>query len=216
MKLFMIWSFYFSTHAMHHAFFFLQSDRICHIAYAVRSFGPFRTQSYWFNLCLMLWSHGHLSSCSLRNSFKSLKSIGVWLNACNRKGLLLNRNLNSAGSRPELRNPLWSIMVMKAKEWRKPQRKKQQIYLKLKWQEARAIPSEASISRHQSRGRKKRGSRAGAWAQVKENRGTPGGPVVKNLPANAGNKGSIPGPGINISHASGQLSPGATSTEPTI
>ena len=56
-------------------FFFLQSDRICHIAYAVRSFWPFRTQSYWFNLCLMLWSHGHLSSCSLRNSFKYLKAL---------------------------------------------------------------------------------------------------------------------------------------------
>lgn len=175
MKLFMIWSFYFSTHAKHHAFlffFFLQSDQICHIAYAVRSFWPFRTQSHWFNLCLMLWPQGHLSGCSLRNSFKSLKSTGVWLNSRNRIGLLLNGNLNSAGSRPELRNPLWSITVRKAKEWRKPQRKNQQTYLKLKWQEVRAIPSEASTGRRQSGGRKKRGSRARTWAQVKEYRGT--------------------------------------------
>ena len=31
----------------------------------------------------------------------------------------------------------------------------------------------------------------------------PGGPVVKNLPSNAGDSGSIPGPGTKISHASG-------------
>ena len=33
----------------------------------------------------------------------------------------------------------------------------------------------------------------------------PGGPVVKNLPANAGDMGSTPGPGARIPHASGQL-----------
>ena len=33
-----------------------------------------------------------------------------------------------------------------------------------------------------------------------------GGPVVKNLP-NAGDVGSIPGPGTKIPHAVGQLSP---------
>ena len=40
-----------------------------------------------------------------------------------------------------------------------------------------------------------------------------GGPVVKNLPANAGDMGSIPGLGTNITHAAGQLSLCATTTE---
>ena len=147
-------------------FFSSKSDQICHIVYWFRSFWPLRAQSHWLSLCLMLWSHGHLSSGSLRNSFKSLKITQVWLNSRNNRiGLLLNGILNSAGSRSELRNPLWSIMVMKAKEWRKPQRKSQQKYLKLKGQEVRAIPSEASTSRHQSGGRKKRGSRARTGAK---------------------------------------------------
>ena len=34
----------------------------------------------------------------------------------------------------------------------------------------------------------------------------PGGPVVENLPTNAGDEGSIPGQGTKIPHASGQLS----------
>ena len=34
----------------------------------------------------------------------------------------------------------------------------------------------------------------------------PGGPVVKNLPSNAGDTGWIPGRGTKIPHASGQLS----------
>ena len=41
----------------------------------------------------------------------------------------------------------------------------------------------------------------------------PGGPVVKNLPCNAGDTGSIPGQGTVIPHATGQLSPRATTTE---
>ena len=43
----------------------------------------------------------------------------------------------------------------------------------------------------------------------------PGGPVVKNLPYNAGDAGSIPGQGTKISHAAGQLSPSTTTTELT-
>ena len=43
----------------------------------------------------------------------------------------------------------------------------------------------------------------------------PGGPVVKNLPYNAGHAGPIPGQGTKIPHAVGQLSPCATTTEPT-
>ena len=35
----------------------------------------------------------------------------------------------------------------------------------------------------------------------------PGGPVVKNLPANAGNVDLLPDQGTKIPHASGQLSP---------
>ena len=43
----------------------------------------------------------------------------------------------------------------------------------------------------------------------------PGGPVVKNPPSNAGDVGLIPGWGTKIPHAMGQLSPHATTTEPT-
>ena len=43
----------------------------------------------------------------------------------------------------------------------------------------------------------------------------PGGPVVKNLPSNTGDVGSISGWGTKIPHAAGQLSPCATTTEPT-
>ena len=43
----------------------------------------------------------------------------------------------------------------------------------------------------------------------------PGGPVVSNLPSNAGDAGSIPRQGTRIPHAMGQLSPGtATSKKP--
>ena len=45
-------------------------------------------------------------------------------------------------------------------------------------------------------------------------RGIPGGPEVKNLPCNAGNADSIPDAGTKIPHASGQLSPCATTREP--
>ena len=37
--------------------------------------------------------------------------------------------------------------------------------------------------------------------------GLPGGPVVKNSPANAGDVGLIPGHGTNISHAVGATEP---------
>ena len=37
--------------------------------------------------------------------------------------------------------------------------------------------------------------------------------MVKNLPSNAGNVGSIPGQGAEIPHAAGQLSLCATTTE---
>ena len=46
-----------------------------------------------------------------------------------------------------------------------------------------------------------------------EVRDFPGGPVVKHLPYNAGDAGSIPGQGTRIPHAAGQLSPRATTTE---
>ena len=42
----------------------------------------------------------------------------------------------------------------------------------------------------------------------------PGGPVVKNPPSNAGDRGSIPGWGAKIPHDPGQLSPRAATTEP--
>ena len=43
----------------------------------------------------------------------------------------------------------------------------------------------------------------------------PGGSVVKNLPANAGDMGSSPGLGRSP-HAVEQLSPGTTTTEPVL
>ena len=45
--------------------------------------------------------------------------------------------------------------------------------------------------------------------------GFPGGAVVKNPPANAGDTGSSPGPG-RFPHAAEQLSPCATTTEPVL
>ena len=42
----------------------------------------------------------------------------------------------------------------------------------------------------------------------------PGGKVVKNPPANAGDTGWTPGPGTKIPHASGQLSLYIATTEP--
>ena len=39
--------------------------------------------------------------------------------------------------------------------------------------------------------------------------------MVKNLPSNAGDVGSIPGQGTKIPHAAGQLSPCTATTEPT-
>ena len=41
----------------------------------------------------------------------------------------------------------------------------------------------------------------------------PGGPVVKNLPSNAGDEGLIPGLGTKIPHALEQLSPPDTTRE---
>ena len=47
----------------------------------------------------------------------------------------------------------------------------------------------------------------GFTRQKREERDFPGGPVVKNLPSNAGDTGWIPGWGTKIPHARGQLSP---------
>ena len=41
----------------------------------------------------------------------------------------------------------------------------------------------------------------------------PGDPMVKHLPSNAGDRGSIPGGGTKIPHASEQLSPPLATTE---
>ena len=46
------------------------------------------------------------------------------------------------------------------------------------------------------------------YSALKRNeiRDFPGGPMVKNLPSNAGDVGLIPGQGTKIPHATGQLS----------
>ena len=45
--------------------------------------------------------------------------------------------------------------------------------------------------------------------------GFPGSPVVRNVPSNAGDVGSIPGHRTNIPHASEQLNPCDATPEPT-
>ena len=49
---------------------------------------------------------------------------------------------------------------------------------------------------------------------MKRSRDFPGGPVVENLPSNAGDMGSIPGGRTMMPRAVGQLSPHATTTVP--
>ena len=49
--------------------------------------------------------------------------------------------------------------------------------------------------------------------KIQEKGDFPGGPVVKNLPCNAGDQGSIPGRGPKVPHAMQPLSPHATVRE---
>ena len=63
------------------------------------------------------------------------------------------------------------------------------------------------------------GSLAILYSSVKNiqpRRDFPGGPVVKNLPCNPGDVGSIPGQGTKIPHAVEQLSLRASGTEPKL
>ena len=57
------------------------------------------------------------------------------------------------------------------------------------------------------------GSNLQGWPKQPE-RDVPDGPVIKNLPYNAGDKDSIPGQGINIPHATKKLSPHTVMAEP--
>ena len=52
--------------------------------------------------------------------------------------------------------------------------------------------------------------------RIQMNRGFPSGPVVKNLPPNAGDTGLIPGQGTKIPHAMGQLSPHTATRIPLV
>ena len=49
--------------------------------------------------------------------------------------------------------------------------------------------------------------------EIQKTDGFPGGPVVKDLPSNAGDLGSIPGQGTKIPNAVRQLSPHGTTRE---
>ena len=51
------------------------------------------------------------------------------------------------------------------------------------------------------------GDHSSRHGQIQMNWDFPGGPVVKNLPSNAGDAGLTPGQGTKIPHAAGQLSP---------
>ena len=64
------------------------------------------------------------------------------------------------------------------------------------------------------KGRERKGRREERINTKLKGRDFPDGPVVKNPPSNAGDVGSIPGQGTKIPHASGQLSPRATTREP--
>ena len=55
--------------------------------------------------------------------------------------------------------------------------------------------------------KKKKSSHSFFMFHSKVARQFPGGPVVKNLPCNAGDGGLIPGQGSKIPHAAKQLSP---------
>ena len=55
--------------------------------------------------------------------------------------------------------------------------------------------------------------RSRIWTRIDKPREFPGGPVVKNPPFNAGDRGSIPRRGTKIPYATGQLSLHATTTE---
>ena len=55
-----------------------------------------------------------------------------------------------------------------------------------------------------------------AATKFKEDKPFLRGPVVKTLPSNAGDTGSIPGQGTKIPHAAGHLSPNAAVTEPAL
>ena len=46
--------------------------------------------------------------------------------------------------------------------------------------------------------------------------GFPGGSLMKNLPANAGDMGLIPGPGRRSQHTTEQLRPGTTTIQPVL
>ena len=64
-------------------------------------------------------------------------------------------------------------------------------------------------------GRKERDIYPAKWTIKNRHDGDfPGGPVVQNLPSNAGDTGLIPGRGTKIPHAAGQLSLRAATTEP--
>ena len=52
--------------------------------------------------------------------------------------------------------------------------------------------------------------------KIPDNGNFPGGPVVNNLPCNAGDTVSIPGQGTKIPHANGQLRLQAAITEPVL
>ena len=60
-----------------------------------------------------------------------------------------------------------------------------------------------------------KGDRQRMKKQITNHRDILGGPVVKNLPSNAEDMGSITDQGTKISHARGQLSPLTTTREPT-
>ena len=54
----------------------------------------------------------------------------------------------------------------------------------------------------------------GVFFKDDNSRDFPAGPVVKNLPCNAGDTGSVPGQGTKIPYATGQLSLCVAASEP--
>ena len=69
-------------------------------------------------------------------------------------------------------------------------------------------------SAYPNRAYSSKGDRQWMKKQITNHRDILGGPVVKNLPSNAEDMGSITDQGTKISHATGQLSLHATTREP--
>ena len=76
------------------------------------------------------------------------------------------------------------------------------------------LKKKKKISKEQLTKASKKPFKGKTKVHLKKTSDFPGGPVIKNLPSNAGDVGLIPGFGTKIPHAAKQLSPCTANTEP--